>query len=485
MTRPLFRRADLRVLEQQHAAATPPLMERAGAAAAQFARTLLPDAKAAVLICAGPGNNGGDAFVMARLLRLTGHPVAVVFRGAAERLPADARAAHARWLATGGRVHAEAPAGEYALVVDGLFGIGLARPIGNDYASLIARINAFAGPVLALDIPSGLDADTGRCLGATVCATHTLSFIAGKPGLYTLDGPDQCGVVEINDLGLEIAASQGALLDRTAFAAWLQPRRRNSHKGSYGSLGILGGAPGMAGAALLAGRAGLQLGAGRVYVGMLERLAVDPLQAELMLRSADETLAQASALVVGPGLGQSEAALAVLRQALDAPLPLLLDADALNLLAAHPVLAAHCTRRSAPTLLTPHPTEAARLLGEDTAAVQADRIAAAQALAARYRATVALKGCGTVIATPDAQWWLNPNGNPGLASGGTGDVLAGMAGALLAQGWPAREALLAAVHLHGAAADELVAAGCGPIGLTAGELIAPVRALLNRWIADA
>lgn len=485
MTRPLFRRADLRVLEQQHAAATPPLMERAGAAAAQFARTLLPDAKAAVLICAGPGNNGGDAFVMARLLRLTGHPVAVVFRGAAERLPADARAAHARWLATGGRVHAEAPAGEYALVVDGLFGIGLARPIGNDYASLIARINAFAGPVLALDIPSGLDADTGRCFGATVRATHTLSFIAGKPGLYTLEGPDQCGVVEINDLGLEIAAGQGTLLDRAAFAAWLRPRRRNSHKGSYGSLGILGGAPGMAGAALLAGRAGLQLGAGRVYVGMLERLAVDPLQAELMLRGPDETLAQATALVVGPGLGQSEAALAVLRQALDAPLPLLLDADALNLLSAHPVLAAHCTRRSAPTLLTPHPTEAARLLGEDTAAVQADRIAAAQALAARYRATVALKGCGTVIATPDAQWWLNPNGNPGLASGGTGDVLAGMAGALLAQGWPACEALLAAVHLHGAAADELVAAGCGPIGLTAGELIAPTRALLNRWIADA
>lgn len=485
MTRPLFRCADLRVLEQHHAAATPPLMERAGAAAAQFARTLLPDAKAAVLICAGPGNNGGDAFVMARLLRLTGHPVAVVFRGAAERLPADARAAHARWLATGGRVHAEAPAGEYALVVDGLFGIGLARPIGNDYATLIARINAFAGPVLALDIPSGLDADTGRCLGATVRATHTLSFIAGKPGLYTLDGPDQCGAVEVNDLGLEIAAGQGALLDRSAFAAWLRPRRRNSHKGSYGSLGILGGAPGMAGAALLAGRAGLQLGAGRVYVGMLERLAVDPLQAELMLRSADETLAQASALVVGPGLGQSEAALAVLRQALDAPLPLLLDADALNLLAAHPVLAAHCMRRNAPTLLTPHPTEAARLLGEDTAAVQADRIATTQTLAARYRATVALKGCGTVIATPDGQWWLNPNGNPGLASGGTGDVLAGMAGALLAQGWPACEALLAAVHLHGAAADELVAAGCGPIGLTAGELIAPVRALLNRWIADA
>lgn len=485
MTLPLFRSDALRRVEHTHAAVAPPLMERAGAAAAQFARTLLPDAKAAVLICAGPGNNGGDAFVMARLLRLTGHPVAVVFRGDAERLPADARAAHARWLATGGRVYAEAPAGDYALVVDGLFGIGLARPIGGEYATLIERINAFAGPVLALDIPSGLDADTGRCLGATVRATHTLSFIAGKPGLYTLDGPDHCGAVEVNELGLAIAPGAGALLDRTAFAACLQSRRRNSHKGSYGSLGILGGAPGMAGAALLAGRAGLQLGAGRVYVGMLERLAVDPGQPELMLRDGETTLAHATALVVGPGLGQTPAALALLRQALDAPQPLLLDADALNLLAAHPVLEAHCARRTAPTLLTPHPTEAARLLGEDTAAVQADRIAAACRLAVRFRATVALKGCGTVVAAADGHWWINPNGNPGLASGGTGDVLAGQAGALLAQGWPPTKALLAAVHLHGAAADELVAAGCGPVGLTAGELIAPARALLNRWIADA
>ena len=459
MNAPLLRSTELRELETRHAEARPPLMERAGHAAADFAQQLLKGSRAPVLILAGPGNNGGDARGMARVLRQRG--VAAVFVG-----PGDA-----------------VPGGKYSLVVDGLFGIGLARPIEGTWAELVARINAFLGPVLALDIPSGLDGDTGRVLGVAVHATHTLSLIGGKPGLYTLDGPDHCGEIHTVDLGLDLDGFPGALLSIDDFRACLKPRPRNSHKGSYGSLAVIGGAAGMSGAALLAGRAGLQFGAGRVFVGLLHSLAVDPLRPELMLRSPDDALDQATVAAVGPGLGVSDAALEVLRRTASADFPVLFDADALNLLAAHSVLATRVARRAAATILTPHPAEAARLLGTTTAAVQADRVGAALQLAQRFKAHVALKGCGTVIAHPDGTWRINTRGNPGLASGGTGDVLTGLIGALLAQGWPAAAALCAAVHLHGAAADALAARGDGPIGIAAGELIPIARILLNRLIA--
>lgn len=455
----LLRSTELRDLETRHATAIPPLMERAGLAAADFAQRLLQGRRAPVLVMAGPGNNGGDARVMARVLQQ--RSVAVVVVG-----PGDA-----------------VPTGNYSLVVDGLFGVGLARPIEGPWAELIARINAFAGPVLALDIPSGLDGDSGRVLGVAVRATHTLSFIGGKPGLYTLDGPDHCGEVSVVDLGLQLDGFPGALLAIDDFRDSLTPRPRNSHKGSYGSLAVIGGSSGMTGAALLAGRAGLQLGAGRVFVGLLQPLAVDPRQPELMLRLPEDALAQATAVVAGPGLGTSDTALEVMRRTASADFPVLFDADALNLLASHPVLAARVARRAAPTLITPHPAEAARLLGSTTAAVQADRVGAALQLAQRFTAHVALKGCGTVIAHPDGRWRINTSGNPGLASAGTGDVLSGMVGALLAQGWPAAAALAAGVHLHGAAADVLAAEGNGPIGIAAGELIPTARTLLNRLIA--
>ena len=459
MHTPLLRCSELRALEARHVAVVPPLMERAGRAAAGFARQLLKSKRAAVLVFAGPGNNGGDARVMARLLKQQGIAVVVV--------------------APGGTV----PGGDYGLVVDGLFGIGLTRPIAAPYTELIARINAFPGPVLALDIPSGLDGDSGRVLGAAVRATHTLSFIGGKPGLYTLDGPDHCGAVSVDNLGLRLNGFPGALLAIDDFRDCLKPRQKNSHKGSHGSLAVIGGAAGMTGAALLAGRAALKLGAGRVFVGLLQTLAVDPVQPELMLRTPDDALARATAAVIGPGLGASDAALETLRRAVSADFPLLIDADALNLLAAHPVLAARVARRSAPTVITPHPVEAARLLATTTEAVQADRVGAALQLAQRFKAHVALKGCGTVIAHPDGRWRINTSGNPGLASGGSGDVLSGMAGALLAQGWPAAAALCGAVHLHGAAADALADAGDGPIGIAGGELIPVARTLLNRLIA--
>lgn len=458
MNQPLLRTAELRALEARHAAARPPLMERAGSAAAAYAKLLLKSSRERVLIFAGPGNNGGDALVVARVLKQQGIGVIVVGPGG------------------------EVPEGEFGLVVDGLFGIGLARPVGGAYAGLIARINAFAGPVLALDIPSGLDSDSGRVMGCAVRATHTLSFIGGKPGLYTLDGPDHCGEVSIDTLGLNLDETPGALLSIDDFSACLKPRERNSHKGSFGSLTVIGGASGMTGAALLAARAALRLGAGRVFAGLLQPLAVDPMQPELMLRSPENALAQATAAVVGPGLGASDAALEILRRVAGTDFPVVLDADALNLLATHPVLAMHIARRAAAKVITPHPAEAARLLASTTEAVQANRVGAALELAQRYNAHVALKGCGTVVAYPDGRWRINTSGNPGLASGGTGDVLAGMAGALLAQGWPATAALCAAVHLHGAAADALAAAGDGPIGIAACELIPVARTLLNRLI---
>jgi hydroxyethylthiazole kinase-like uncharacterized protein yjeF len=455
----LLRSAELRELETRCADARPPLMERAGKAAAGLALRLLGKRKARVLVCAGPGNNGGDARVMARLLAKQGITAVVVAPGEA------------------------VPGGDYGLVVDGLFGIGLTRPITGANADLIARINAFAGPVLALDVPSGIDGDTGRVMGVAVRATHTLSFIGGKPGLFTLDGPDHCGEVTVDDLGLSLDDFPGALLSLDDFRACLKPRDRNSHKGSFGSLAVIGGAAGMTGAALLAARAGLKLGAGRVFAGLLQTLAVDPTQPELMLRTPEDALAQATAAVVGPGLSDTGPALEVVRLAVATEIPLLLDADALNLVAAHPVLARHIARRNTATVLTPHPAEAARLLATTTEAVQADRVAAALELAARFKAHVALKGCGTVIAHPDGSWRINTSGNPGLASGGSGDVLSGMAGALLAQGWPAGAALCGAVRLHGAAADTLAAAGDGPIGIAGGELIPIARTLLNALIA--
>jgi hydroxyethylthiazole kinase-like uncharacterized protein yjeF len=488
----ILRLAALREIESRQRNVQPSLMERAGQAAAALALNLLSGRSQSPLIVAGPGNNGGDAFVVARLLKLKGIIPVVVFCGPAEKLPADARAACASWISCGGTILEDIPVqtDAPALVIDGLFGIGLTRPLAGLHAQLVDRINAFACPVLALDIPSGLDSETGRILGTAVRATHTATFIGLKPGLLTLDGPDYCGIISVHDLDLTIAPSHGYLVAPQLFAEQLRPRPRNSHKGSYGSVGILGGSPGMTGAALLAGRAALHLGAGRVYIGLLEsaeskskRPEVDPVQPELMLRAAGEIFPLATALAIGPGLGKSKPALKLMHEAIDSPLPLLLDADALNLIALHPVLAKNLSRRASATLLTPHPAEAARLLGTDIASIQADRSGSAQTLAERYQAATLLKGCGSLIALPDGRWFINSTGNPGLASAGTGDVLSGMIVALLAQGWPTDQALLAATHLHGAAADACVKTGAGPVGLTAGELITAARGLLNQWIA--
>jgi hydroxyethylthiazole kinase-like uncharacterized protein yjeF len=483
---PIGRVGDVRAIER--AAAGAPLMERAGLAAAGVARDLLAGCVPRVLVLAGPGNNGGDALVVARWLKSWFFDVSVAFHGDARKLSADAAAAHQAWRDAGGAVGADWPeGGDWGLLVDGLFGIGLARPVEGRVAAWIARANASTVPILALDIPSGLNADTGAAYPPTIRAQATATFIALKPGLLTADGPDCCGVISVHALGLDAtAAAPGRRVDWQAVAIDLpEPLRRtqrNMHKGSFGTLGIVGGNDGMVGAAVLAARAALYLGAGKTWVGLAanEPPAVDWTQPELMLRRARDVLdAGPTALVVGPGLGTDARARELLAHALPLPLPLVLDADALNLIATDAELARGVAARAHATAITPHPAEAARLLATTTAAVQDDRLSAALALAAKFDAAVVLKGAGSVLAFADGTWAINASGNPGLASGGTGDVLSGMLGALLAQGIALDAALVCAVCLHGAAADALVAVGVGPLGLTASELAPAARRLVN------
>lgn len=490
---PIYPVAGIRAIERKLIpSARPSLMERAGRAAAEDAVRLIMDRPGPILIACGPGNNGGDGFVMARQLLQAGREVFVAFAGAADALPAEAAKAYTDFVNAGGTTVADipgAPPAGWALVVDALFGIGLTRPIAGQMADWIKTLNAQHAPRMALDIPSGLDADSGRPLGETFRATHTTTFITLKPGLLTLDGPDHCGEVSVQRLEIDAPAwlpGAGWVVRPSLFAHLLQPRPRNTHKGRYGDAGVLGGDSGMAGAALLAARAALRLGAGRVYGGLLDPAAppVDVLHPELMLRPAEALPETLTALAAGPGLGTSDRAQGLLAAALVRDIPLLLDADALNLVSRDDELQASLLARGAPTLLTPHPAEAARLLGSDTAAVQLDRVAAALELAQRFRAHVVLKGCGSIVAAPDGRWFINGTGHPGMATAGMGDVLTGLVLSLLAQGWPADLALIAGVHLHGAAADRLAREGVGPIGLAAGEVIDAARGVFNGWLIE-
>lgn len=491
----LYLSPTLRQIESLHSQAG--LMIRAGAAAAELATQLRVDHSGPVLVLAGPGNNGGDALEMACLLRTRQIPVELVLLADPLSLPPDATLALAHFREEGGEITLPPHPGQllaqpWSLIVDGLFGLGLTRPLAGVHAAWVEAANHLAHahgiPLLALDCPSGLNTDTGLCRGPCIRASHTLSFIAAKPGLYTADGPDHCGNIYLHDLGLGPdpgLPADGACVALQHFAAQLQPRPRNSHKGSFGSIGIIGGAHSMTGAVLLAGRAALKLGAGRVFLGLLDTQApsVDYGQPELMLRKPEAVFdAPLNALACGPGLGRSVHAAELLERALASPLPLVLDADALNILACEPGLQTSARQRQAALLLTPHAAEAGRLLDLEAEHIQENRIETARCLAQRYQAWVVLKGCGSVIATPDERWFINTTGNPGLASAGSGDVLTGFIGALLSQGWPAEAALLAACHLHGQAADDRVATGHGPAGLCASELTAAARLRFNDWL---
>jgi hydroxyethylthiazole kinase-like uncharacterized protein yjeF len=458
MTIRLYRTERLRRIEQEAARALAPgtLMARAGAAAAAFVERRCSGAAPVLFVC-GPGNNGGDGYEAAWHLQRRGRPVLCVALGA----PAadDARAAHQRYMGAGGAVVPEIPqSGPWSVAVDAMFGIGLTRPLAGPYLAAAHWMSRQQAPVIALDVPSGLDADTGAWVGAVpgVHATATITFIGAKPGLFTHEGCDAAGRVEVADLEVAAGASTGALNGPDCFEALVQPRRRNSHKGSFGDVLVVGGATGMVGATLLAARGALRLGAGRVYVDCIGApdMLLDPAQPELMFRPA-ASLTAADVVVVGCGAGRGQEAQAALAQSLRRHCPVVADADALNLIASDPELRRALAERGAAhtSVLTPHPLEAARLLGSAASAVQADRIGAATALAASFNGWTVLKGAGSVIAAPDGRYWINPTGSPALASPGTGDVLAGMIGALLAQGFPAEDAVLGAVWLHGAAAD--------------------------------
>jgi hydroxyethylthiazole kinase-like uncharacterized protein yjeF len=489
---PLYSVAEIRDMEAAASAALPPgtLMARAGRAAADCAVDMLEGGY--VLVLAGPGNNGGDALEAAANLAQAGIDVSVLHLPSSAPPAPETAAALARARAADVDFLDRLPddAG-WGLVIDGLFGIGLSRPLEGAALALVERINAGRAPVLALDVPSGLDADTGAIVGhgagpggVAVRATRTITFLGDKPGLHTFAGRDCAGSVVVAALGIDaLPAASAGLNDPARFASELAPRPHNSHKGSFGDVAVIGGAAGMLGAAVLAARGALFCGAGRVFVASLDAgPAYDSLQPELMFRSAAGFNGAGRTLVVGPGMGDAAGALNALFKALDGTSPLVVDADALNLIAASGELQAHLSRRAQATILTPHPLEAARLLGVTAAVVQADRLAAARELAARFGAVVILKGSGSVIAEPDGMAIINPTGNAGLATGGSGDVLAGVCASLLAQGWPAWQAALGAVWMHGAGADWLVAHGVGPVGMTAGELPGAVRAVFNALI---
>ncbi len=487
---PICRVDELRAVEARHANAA--LMERAGEAAADVARAMQDGRSGCVVVLAGPGNNGGDAFVAARRLRAGFHDVATVFAGDRARLPPDAAAAYASFAEAGGITMREPPVGPCALIVDGIFGIGLKRPPTAEYGSFIDWANRNGAPILALDVPSGLDADTGTAFAPAIRATRTATFIALKPGLLTGDGVDLCGAISIHPLDIDVEREvqcAGHRLDWPALGQalpeTLRRATRNVHKGTFGTVSIIGGAEGMSGAPILAGRAAMHLGAGKALVGFVahERPRFDPIAPELMLREAGEVLDRCDALVIGPGLGVGDVACELLRLAIATAAPLVLDADALNLIARDADLRAAVRARHGSTLATPHPTEASRLLGCDAAAINADRLAAAASLAQDFRASVVLKGAGSVLAYADGGFDINASGGPALATAGSGDVLAGMLGALLAQGLAPKNALRYAVSLHGAAADALVAQRAGPLGVVASELATAARALVNQAAA--
>jgi len=491
MFSPVYTTAQVRSIEQAAPPEAPRLMERAGLAAAEYARA--GDSARRVLVVAGPGNNGGDAFEVAVHLKQWFYRVTVVFAGERSKLSDDAAAALAKWIAAGGTIETSIPAsGCWDLVIDGLFGIGLQRALEGRHAELVQAINSLRLPVLSLDVPSGINADTGAVMGYAVRAARTITFIGLKPGLLMLDGPDHCGELHTDTLGLgaeSLLPPHGRLLDETILPQALARRPRNFHKGLAGTVAILGGTAGMVGASILAGRAALKCGAGRVHLALLTEHppCVDYGQPELMLRTPDGLFRgdEMTVIAAGPGMGRSDGAKRALRQALESPSTLLLDADALNLVSDDTELAELSAGRQAATLLTPHPAEAGRLLGLSTRAVQDDRLAAALAIAKRYRASTALKGNGTIVAGPDGRWWVNPSGNAGMASAGMGDALTGLVAGLVAQGASPLDALLAGVWLHGAAGDAVARANGGPLGVTASEVIDSARALLNRSIYPA
>lgn len=450
------------------------LMQRAGQASYEVARQLWPQAQHWLVLC-GHGNNGGDGYVMARLAQAAGLSVTLLACESSKALPEEAQQARDAWLAAGGVIHA-ADTGwpeQVDLIVDALLGTGLNRAPSAPYDRLIELINVHAAPVLAIDIPSGLLAANGTAPGAAVIADHTLSMIALKPGQLTGKARDFVGTLHNHELGLSafLSAERAPIsrYDSEDLARWLKPRRATSHKGEQGRLLVVGGDSGTAGAIRMTGEAALRSGAGLVRVLTHEdnigpilsarpELMVDALSDERL----DQALEWADVIAVGPGLGQRDWAQKALKKIAASEKPMLWDADALNLLAIK-----QDNRQN--RIITPHPGEAARLLGVKTSDIESDRLHAAQALAKRYGGVVVLKGAGTVIASAAGDVAIADVGNAGMASGGMGDVLSGIIAALLGQKLTLLEAACAGCVAHGATADA-VARQRGTRGMLATDL---------------
>ncbi|MGM0983623.1 MAG: NAD(P)H-hydrate dehydratase [Pseudomonadota bacterium] len=492
--RPLYRTDQVRELDQRTIAAGIEgfaLMQRAAAAAWKSLKARWPGVRSLSVICGG-GNNGGDGHVLAALAAAEGLAVQRILLKQLEELSGDAR--RAADMATAAGVEAlpwkSGLALEGELIVDALLGTGLGGEVRGEAREAIESINTSGLPVLAIDIPSGLHADTGAILGVAVQAVRTVTFIGDKLGLHTGAAPSCVGELDFQALGVDAGGEADIvpaayLLDAGMIGAWLSPRERSAHKGDFGHALVLGGAPGFGGAALLAAEACARLGAGKVSLATAPEHVTASLvrRPEVMVHGVrgagdlGELPEHADVLVVGPGLGQGSWGQGMLQAALGTDRPLVVDADALNVLA---------TRDSGQHrenwVLTPHPGEAGRLLGLSAGEVEADRPAAALALQGRYGGVVVLKGAGSLVAGPEGLA-VCPSGNPGMASGGMGDALSGILGALLAQGLPLEPAVRLGVLVHALAGD-MAARQAGERGLLAGDLASCARILVNPTMGE-
>ncbi len=459
------------------------LMTRAAQAALDYAIERYPDARRWQIVCGG-GNNAGDGYVLARLAADRGIAVSVVALIDPQRLSGDAQTAYADFAAAGGEMTSNgALDAEADLLVDALLGSGLERDVGGRFADAVAALEAHPAPKLALDIPTGIHGDTGGVMGVALHADATITFVGLKSGLFLGEGPAHCGEVRFADLDVpddRKAQIEGVMrrIAPAAFAQVLPPRPRAAHKGDFGHVVIVGGGPGMPGAVRLAGAAALRAGAGLVSIAThpSHHAGVIAGRPELMCHAVEEPdelgslLANADTVALGPGLGKSDWAVALFEHVTATETPLVLDADALNLLAER-----DCRARD--WILTPHPGEASRLTGSSTAEIQADRIGALEALEERYGGTVVLKGAGTLTSADSGPPWLCTAGNPGMASPGMGDVLTGIIAALRAQGLDAETAAAIGVEIHARAGD--AAARRGQRGLLASDLIEEIRTWVN------
>lgn len=469
------------------------LMENAAIGVADAIGEVYEEAESAAIFC-GPGNNGGDGLALARHLAVRGYDVQVFLVAGRRGMRGDAEVQLGICRRQGlaiqevadedGVVEALEEAREADLIVDALFGTGLSKPLEGMLADLVQGLNDLPVPRVAVDLPSGLNGSRSEPLGPHVEADLTVTFAAPKIAHVFPPASESVGELVVTDLGIppelvEEAEEEGGplhLLVGEELSGLLPERKPGTHKGDYGHALILAGSPGKAGAAILAARAAVRSGAGLVTAAVPEAIlgVVDLGSIESMtlplsaLEQVLEATAGKSVLAMGPGLGQErETFEAIRRIAREVPLPLVLDADGINAFAGR---ASELAGRSAETVLTPHPGELGRLLGMSTSEVQADRLAAARRAAAEAEAVVVLKGYRTLVATPGGEVHVNPTGNPGMATGGTGDILTGLIAGLLAQGLGALDAARLGVYLHGLAGD-LAAARTGEAALAAGDLL--------------